>query len=163
MKGIASLAGVMLAVGALSGPGSGVAAAVTGSTATIYEQTVFGAAHQPAGGTFTAAGLPACASGTFSDRPVSFSPSGARLILDRTYTCVEGGNFSVRVALHLSVVDASGDQTVDGTWRITSSDGALTGLQGSGSGAGLNTGCSPVGSIFAQCIASSGTTTASIH
>lgn len=163
MKRISSLTGVLLAVGALAAFGAGAGTASVGATATIQEVTVFGTNHQPAVGTFTATGLPACASGSFNDKLVWFSPSGARLILDRTYTCAEGGSFSVRVGLHLSVVDASGNQAVDGSWRVTSSDGALTGLQGTGSTTGLNTGCAPVGSVFAPCVASSGTTTASIH
>jgi hypothetical protein len=48
------------------------------------EFTVFGAIHQPPVGTFIAPGLSGCTTGGFADNVVSFSPSGARLILDRT-------------------------------------------------------------------------------
>jgi hypothetical protein len=84
-------------------------------------------------------------------------------VVDRTYTCTEGGSFTVRLGLHLSAVDASGEQQADSTWRIISTDGALTGLQGTGSGVGVGTGCGPIGAIFAECTGSTGTTTASIH
>jgi hypothetical protein len=84
-------------------------------------------------------------------------------VVDRTYTCSEGGSFTVRLGLHLSTVDAAGEQTSDSTWRIISTDGALTGLQGTGSGYGVATGCAPIGETFAECAAATSTTTASIH
>lgn len=163
MKKIWSGAWALLAVGALAAVLAGTGAATPGNTATISEVTVFNNPHQPPTGTFTASGLPGCASGTFSDQLVSFNPSGARLVLDRTYTCSEGGSFTARVGLHLSTVDASGEQQADSTWRIISTDGALIGLQGTGSGSGVSTGCAPIGAIFAECAASTSTTTASIH
>jgi hypothetical protein len=163
MKKIWSGALALLAVGALAAILAGAGAATPGDTATIQEATVFNCCHQPPTGTFSASGLPGCSSGTSADQVVSFSPSGARLVVDRTYTCTEGGSFTVRVGLHLSTVDASGEQAADSTWRIISTDGALSGLQGTGSGVGVATGCAPIGAIFAECAASTGTTTASIH
>jgi hypothetical protein len=153
---------VIVAV-ALASVLTGVGSADPGSTATIQEVSTFVTAHQPPTGTFTATGLPGCASGTTADQLVWFSPSGARLVVDRTYTCSEGGSFTVRLGLHLGVVDASGTQASDATWRIVSTVGALTGLQGSGSAVGVGTGCSPVGVVFAECTAGTSTVTASIH
>jgi hypothetical protein len=163
MKKIWSGALALLAVGVLAAIVAGPGTATPGQTATIQEVTVFGGPHQPPSGTFTASGLPGCTSGTFSDQLVWFSPSGARLVVDRTYTCSEGGSFTVRLGLHLSTVDAAGEQTSDSMWRIISTDGALTGLQGTGSGSGVGTGCAPIGVIFAECAGGMGTTTASIH
>lgn len=163
MKKIWSGAWALLAVGALAAVLAGTGAATPGNTATISEVTVFNNPHQPPTGTFTASGLPGCASGTFSDQLVSFNPSGARLVLDRTYTCDELGSFTSRVGLHISTVDASGQQVSDGTWRIVSTDGSLTGLQGTGSSSGVATGCAPIGEVFAECAAATGTTIASIH
>lgn len=163
MKKIWSGAWALLAVGALAAVLAGTGAATPGNTATISEVTVFNNPHQPPTGTFTASGLPGCASGTFSDQLVSFNPSGARLVLDRTYTCDELGSFTARVGLHISTVDASGQQVSDGTWRIVSTDGSLTGLQGTGSSSGVATGCAPIGEVFAECAAATGTTIASIH
>jgi hypothetical protein len=163
MKKIQSGASAVLAVCALAATLAAPGVATPGSTATIQEATVFNNPHQPPAGTFTASGLPGCDSGTTADQLVSFSPSGARLVLDRTYTCSGGGSFVARVALHVATVDASGEQFADGTWRIVSTDGALTGLQGTGSTSGTSTGCAPIGVIFAECAAASGTTTASIH
>jgi hypothetical protein len=163
MKKIWSGAWALLAVGALAAIMAGPGAATPGGTATIQEVSVSNGPHQPPTGTFTATGLPGCDSGTLADQLVWFSPSGARLMVDRTYTCSDGGSFIARVGLHLSTVDASGEQATDGTWRITSTDGALTGLQGTGSISGMGTGCAPIGAIFAECAGLTGTTTASIH
>jgi hypothetical protein len=143
----------------LAGGGS----ASVGSTATFSEVTVFGTNHQSPVGTFTTTGLPDCTSGTFSDQVVSFSPSGARVVVDRTYACAEGGTFVVRLALHVSPAAADGSQATSGTWRILSTDGALAGLQGETSVDAVNTGCAPVGAIFAECTAATGTFSVSLH
>jgi hypothetical protein len=142
---------------------AGTGTADPGSTVTIHEATTFTTGHQPPTGTFTATGLPGCASGTSGDHLVRFSPSGPRLVVDRTYTCTGGSSFTVRLGLHLGVVDASGTQLSDATWRIVSTTGALTGLQGSGSAVGVGTGCAPVGEVFAECTGGTSTVTASIH
>ena len=163
MKKIWSGALALLTVGALAAILAGAATATPGDTATIQEVTVSNGPHQPPTGTFTASGLPGCDSGTLADQLEWFSPSGARLVVDRTYTCSGGGSFTARVGLHLSTVDASGEQPTDSTWRIISTDGALTGLQGTGSGSGVATGCAPIGETFVECAAATGTTTASIH
>jgi hypothetical protein len=163
MKRIWSGALALLAVGALAGVTAATGTATPGTTATIQEVTVSNGPHQPPTGTFIASGLPGCTSGTLADHLVWFSPSGARLVVDRTYTCTEGGSFTARLGIHLSTVDASGGQPSDGTWRIISTDGALAGLQGTGSGSGMGTGCAPIGVVFAECAGSIGTTTASIH
>jgi hypothetical protein len=163
MKKIWGGAWALITVGALAAILASAGMATPGVTATIQEVTVSNGPHQPPTGTFTASGLPGCTSGTLADQLVWFSPSGARLVVDRTYTCSEGGSFTARLGLHLSTVDASGDQPTDGTWRIISTAGALTGLQGTGSGIGVGTGCAPIGAIFAECAGSTGTTTASIH
>jgi hypothetical protein len=163
MKRIWSGALALLAVGALAGVTAATGTATPGTTATIQEVTVSNGPHQPPTGTFIASGLPGCTSGTLADQLVWFSPSGARLVVDRTYTCAEGGSFTARLGIHLSTVDALGEQPSDGTWRIISTDGALSGLQGTGSGSGMGIGCAPTGVIFAECAGSIGTTTASIH
>ena len=163
MERVRHVVGAMLVAGALAASLAGVGNADPGGTATIQEVTTFAGSHQPPTGTFTATGLPGCSAGTLGDQLVSFSPSGARVVVDRTYTCAEGGSFVARLALHLGVVDASGRQATDGTWRIVSTSGALTGLQGTGSTGGVNTGCSPVGVVFAECLTSTSTTSALIH
>jgi hypothetical protein len=153
---------VLLAAG-LAGLGGSGAAAAEPAPAVFQEYTVFGGLHQPPAGTFLATGLPGCISGTFADQLVSFSPSGARLVLDRTYSCDAGGTLTARVALHLAPIDADGQQAADGTWRIIAAGGAQAGLQGSGTAIGTNSGCTPVGSIFGACTTATGTVTASIH
>jgi hypothetical protein len=153
----------LIVAGALAASLAGAGSADPGSTVTIHEVSTFTTSHQPPTGTFTATGLPVCATGTSGDQLVWFSPSGARLVVDRTYTCTEGGPFTVRLGLHLGVVDASGTQASDATWRIVSTAGALTGLQGSGTAVGVGTGCSPVGVVFAECTGGTSTVTASIH
>src|SRR5205085_9565233 len=148
MKRIWRGALALLAVGALAAILTAAGAATPGETATIQEVGVSNGPHQPLTGTFTASGLPGCDSGTWADQLEWFSPSGARLVVDETYTCSGGGSFAARLGLHLSAVDASGEQASDGTWRITSADGALTGLQGTGSTSGAAIGCAPIGVIF---------------
>ena len=163
MKRARQAAAALIVAVALASVLAGIGSADPGSTVTIQEVSTFAGSHQPPTGTFTAAGLPGCASGTSGDQLVWFSPSGARLVVDRTYTCAEGGSFTVRLGLHLGVVDASGTQASDATWRIVSTAGALTGLQGSGSAVGIGTGCSPIGVVFAECTGGTSTVTASIH
>jgi hypothetical protein len=143
--------------------GGSRAAAATPVAVMIQEFTVFGAIHQPPVGTFIASGLSGCTTGGFADNVVSFSRSGARLILDRTYSCDAGGTITARVALHLAPIDANGHQASDGTWRIISAAGAEAGLQGSGTDTGVSSGCTPMGSVFGACATASGTVTASIH
>jgi hypothetical protein len=163
MKRATQAAVVLIVAVALASILTGVGSADPGSTATIHEVSTFIGNHQPPTGTFTATGLPACATGTSADQLVWFSPSGARLVVDRTYTCTDGGSFTVRLGLHLGVVDASGTQASDATWRIVSTADALTGLQGSGSAVGVGTGCSPVGAVFAECTGGTSVVTAAIH
>ena len=124
---------------------------------------VFGGPHQPPSGAFTASGLPGCSSGTFSDQVISFSPSGARIKLARTYACAGGGSVTARVALHLAVVDATGSQAATGRWRILSSDGLRPAPAGSGSVVGENTGCAPVGVVMAECVLGTGTVSGTVH
>ena len=140
-----------------------VAAASPPAAVTIHELTVFGGPHQPPSGTFTASGLRGCSSGTFSDQLISFSPSGARIKLARTYACAGGGSLTARAALRLAAVDASGTQAVTGRWRIVSADGLHPAPAGSGSIVGENTGCAPIGAIFAECADGTGTVSASVH
>jgi hypothetical protein len=158
----ALFAAVLLAA-VLAALGGSRAAAATPAAVMIQEFTVFGAIHQPPVGTFIASGLSGCTTGGFADNVVSFSPSGARLILDQTYSCDAGGTITARVALHLAPIDADGHQAVNGTWRIISAAGAQAGLQGSGTDTGVNSGCTPVGSVFGACTTATGTVTASIH
>jgi hypothetical protein len=158
-----ALFAAVLLVAVLAALGGSRAAAAAPTSVVFQEFTVFGAIHVPPVGTFVASGLPGCTTGTFADQPVAFSPSGARLFLDRTYSCDAGGTLTARVALHLAPIDANGHQTSDGTWRIISAEGALTGLQGSGTDTGVSSGCTPTGSIFGACTTATGTVTASIH
>jgi hypothetical protein len=161
--GVSALVAAALLTAIVAGLGGTRAAAAEPTAVVIQESTVFGAIHQPPVGTFVASGLPGCATGTFADQLVSFSPSGARLILDRTYACDAGGTVTARVALHLATIDANGQQATDGSWRIIAADGAQLGLRGSGTDAAVSSGCTPVGSIFGGCTTATGTTTASIH
>jgi hypothetical protein len=147
----------------LAALGGSRAAAATPAAVVIQEFTVFGAIHEPPVGTFIASGLSGCATGGFADNVVAFSPSGARLVLDRTYSCDAGGTITARVALHLAPIDADGDQATNGTWRIISAAGAQAGLQGSGMDVGVSSGCTPVGSVFGACTTATGTVTAAIH
>jgi hypothetical protein len=163
MKSVLRAAGSLLAAGVLAATVAGIGAASPGSDATFSEVSTFVGNHQPPAGVFTVTGVAGCASGTFGDQLVSFNPSGARVVLLRTYACAEGGTFVARVALHLSVVDASGAQAADGTWRIVSTDGALAGFQGETPVTGVNTGCAPVGEIFAECLTGAETFTVSLH
>jgi hypothetical protein len=161
--GGALFAAVLLAA-VLAALGGSQAAAATPAAVTIQEFTVFGAIHEPPVGTFIASGLSGCTTGGFVDNVVSFSPSGARLILDRTYSCDAGGTITARVALHLAPIDADGHQASNGTWRIVSADGvAQAGLQGSGTDTGVSSGCTPAGSVFGACTTATGTVTAAIH
>lgn len=155
-------AAVLLAA-VLAGFGGSSAAGAAPTAILIQEYTVFGAIHEPPAGTFVASGLAGCTSGTFADQLVSFSPSGARLVLDRTYSCDAGGILTARVALHLAPIDADGQQAADGAWRIIAAAGAQAGLQGSGTDTGISSGCTPVGSIFGACTTATGTVTAFIH
>ncbi len=158
----ALFAAVLLAA-VLAGFGGSRAAAAEPAPILIQEYTVFGALHQPPVGTFSATGLSGCTGGTFADQVVSFSPSGARLVLDRTYSCDAGGTLTARVALHLAPIDVDGQQAADSTWRIIAADGTQAGLRGSGTGTGISSGCTPVGSIFGACTTATGTVTAFIH
>ncbi|MGI8868925.1 MAG: hypothetical protein ACR2F6_08770 [Mycobacteriales bacterium] len=108
--------------------------------------------HTPPTGTFEATGLTGCPSGTYADSLVYFTPNGTRVVVDETYTCLDGATFTARVALHIAPTAPDGTQTAEGTWRIVSSD---TGLAGSGNLSGLATGCSPVGAVFAECTGAS--------
>jgi hypothetical protein len=161
--GAGALVAAALLAAVLSGLGGTRAAAAEPTSVVIQESTVFGAIHEPPVGTFVASALPGCTTGTFADQLVSFSPSGARLVLDRTYACDAGGTVTARVALHLATIDANGQQAADGSWRIISADGAQAGLQGSGTATGVSSGCSPSGSIFGACTTATGTVTASIR
>jgi hypothetical protein len=162
-RGVSALVAAASLTAVFAGLGGTWAVAAEPTSLVIQESTVFGAIHEPPVGTFVASGLPGCATGTFADQPISFSPSGARLILDRTYACDAGGTVTARVALHLATIDAQGQQDADGSWRIIAANGAQTGLQGSGTGTGISSGCTPIGSIFGACTTATGTVTASIH
>lgn len=109
--------------------------------------------HTPPTGTFQATGLAGCPSGTYTDSLVSFTPPGTRVVVDETYTCPGGAIFTARLALHVAVTAPDGTQAVDGMWRIVASD---SGLAGSADLTGQNTGCSPVGAVFAECTGGSG-------
>jgi hypothetical protein len=109
--------------------------------------------HTPPTGTFEAVGLAGCPSGTYADSLVYFTPPGTRVVVDETYSCVGGATFTARMALHIAATAPDGTQAAEGSWRIVASD---TGLAGSGDLSGLSTGCSPIGAVFADCIASTG-------
>src|SRR3954469_13104758 len=155
------LATAVVAISAVGGAAR--AAASAPASAVIQEVTTFGGLHEPPSGTFIATGLDGCMAGSFSDQVVSFSPSGARVLLDRTYSCDDGASLTARVALHLGTTDAAGNQTANGSWRIVSATGALADVTGSGSESGGNSGCTPVGAVFGTCATGTGTTIASIH
>ena len=159
--GAGTVVGMLVAI--VAGVGGGTAVAAQPTPAVIQELSMFVGGHQGPVGAFTASGIPGCTSGSFSDQLVSFSPSGARLVLDRTYVCDDGDTLTARAALHLGIVDAAGLQTGDGSWRIVGATGTLADLAGSGSGTGLNSGCSPVGTAFAECTTGASTITASLH
>jgi hypothetical protein len=134
---------------------TGVAAA-QGAQPTFVVTTVQDAVHPPhtpPTGTFEAVGLAGCPSGTYADSLVYFTPPGTRVVVDETYSCVGGATFTARMALHIAATAPDGTQAAEGSWRIVASD---TGLAGSGDLSGLSTGCSPIGAVFADCIASTG-------
>jgi hypothetical protein len=150
MRRLAITSTVMLAASvALTGS---MAAYAAPPPLVITTQITFHPDHNPASATFTASGLPGCPSGTSTDSVVSFNPQGTRLVLDEHDTCLNGSTFTARVALHVAEVAPDGTQASDGTWRIIASD---SGLAGSGDLIGVNTGCAPVGTIFAACTAGS--------
>jgi hypothetical protein len=104
--------------------------------------------HTPPTGTFTASGLPGCSGGTYVDSLVYFTPQGNRVVVDENYTCLEGGTFTARMALHTGVIAPDGTQAIYGAWRVVAAD---NGIAGSGDLASVATGCSPVGAIFGDC------------
>lgn len=109
--------------------------------------------HTPPTGTFTATGLADCPAGTYADSLVSFTPDGARVVVDETYSCTGGVTFTARMALHIAPTAPDNTQAAWGTWRMLHSD---SGLAGSGQLSGLGTGCSPIGAVFAECTGASG-------
>ena len=132
------------------------ATAAHGAQPTFVVTTVQDAVHPPhtpPTGTFEAVGLAGCASGTYADSLVYFTPPGTRVVVDETYSCLGGATFTARMALHIDATAPDGTQAATGTWRIVASD---TGLAGSGDVSGLFTGCSPVGAVFAECTGSTG-------
>jgi hypothetical protein len=159
--GAGTVVGMLVALGA--GLGGATALAAQPTPATIQEASAFVGGHQGPVGTFTASGIAGCTGGSFSDKLVSFIPSGARPVVHRTYVCDDGDTFTARVALHLGTIDAAGNQTAEGTWRIIAATGGLADLAGSGSTAGLNSGCSPVGTALGECATGVGTVTASVQ
>lgn len=160
--GAGTMIGMLVAV--VAGLGGGATAAAAQPTpAVIHTLTTFVGEHQPPVASFTASGIPGCTSGSSSDKLVSFNPSGTRLVIDSTYVCDSGDTLTARVALHLGTIDAAGNQTADGTWRIIAATGSLADLAGSGSTTGLNSGCSPVGTALGECATGAGTVSARVQ
>jgi hypothetical protein len=139
--------------------GAGVPTAVT-----LQESVTFGDGHTRPVGVFTASGLPQCASGSFDDHLVNFNHGGHTLVIDRVYTCGGGtGSFVARMVLHISPPDENGDAPVGGEWTILDGSGALAGAHGAGTTNGVNSGCAPIGSLFAMCQTGVSTVVASVH
>ncbi len=160
--GAGTMVGMLVAIVAGLG-GATTAAAAQPTPIVIHTVTTFGGNHQPPVGSFTASGIPGCTSGSSSDQLISFNPSGTRLVIDTTYVCDSGDTLTARIAVHPGTVDAAGNQTGDGTWRIVAATGSLADLAGSGSTTGLNSGCSPVGTALAECATGAGTVSAWVH
>ena len=130
--------------------------AAQGAPAPLFMTTVQDAVHPPhtpPTGTFVATGIPGCPSGTYADSLVYFTPNGTRVVVDETYSCLGGGMFTARVALHIAPTAPDGSQLAEGTWRIVA---ANTGLAASGVLTGVATGCSPIGAVFAECTGATG-------
>jgi hypothetical protein len=149
------------AVGLLAASPSGAAVP---TPVTLHESITFGGGHTPPVGVFTAEGLPQCSSGTFGDHLVNFNFGGRLLVVDRSYAC-EGrtGSFIARMALHIVPPDEDGVARISGEWTILDASGALAGLHGTGTTNGVNSGCAPIGSYFANCQTGVSTVAASIN
>jgi hypothetical protein len=141
-----------LTIAALAGAALVAPAGAASTRFVLHESVAFNGGNPV--GTFKATGIPGCVSGTFADRLVTFSATGANLVVDRAYTCSHrGGTFTAKMALHLSVVDHAGKQTVRGSWTIIRSSGALHGLHATGLESSVANGCTPVGTALAKCSA----------
>jgi hypothetical protein len=143
------------AVGLLAMP---AADASVPTPVTFHESVVFGTDHPPVGA-FTADGLPQCASGSFRDHLNNFNFGGHTLVVDRIYTCDGGSQFLARMVLHTQPADADGVATVDGEWTILKGTGDMAAVQGAGTTAAVNSGCTPDG----RCEAGVSTVVASVH
>jgi hypothetical protein len=143
------------AVGLLAMP---AAQASEPTPVTLHESVVFGTGHPPFG-TFTADGLPQCASGSLRDHLVNFNFGGNTLLVDRIYTCDGGSQFLARMVLHTQPVNADGVATVGGEWTILKATGDLAGIHGTGTTAAVNSGCTPDG----FCLTGVSTVVASIN
>jgi hypothetical protein len=101
--------------------------------------------------TFTATGLPGCASGTLGDRMLTFNASFTHIHVERTYTCAGGGGgFRALLVLTIQPGGAPGTETVSGRWVVDDRSGALAGLRGSGAVEGANGGGSGTGTVEAR-------------
>jgi hypothetical protein len=73
------------------------------------------------------------------------------------------GSFIARMVLHISPPDENGDASIGGEWTILDGSGALTAAHGTGTTNGVNSGCAPIGSLFAMCQTGVSTVVASVN
>ena len=144
--------------------GASPAGAAVPAPVTLHESITFGTDHTPPVGVFTAEGLRQCSSGTFGDHLVNFNFGGRTLVVDRAYTCDGGAaGFTARMVLHNAPVDENGEASIDGQWAIIDGSGTLATAHGTGATNGINSGCTPIGSLFFSCQTGVSTVVASIN
>jgi hypothetical protein len=127
---------------------------------TMHTRTTFHPNHVPATGTFisTGPGSP-CSSGTFADQPVRPITNG--LVLNETFSCAHGTKaVEIRDTIHFEKVASDGSQASTDTWRAVNLG---DGMNGSGHGKGVATGCTPVGSTYATCVRAVGVLTGRLN
>jgi hypothetical protein len=112
----------------------------------MHIRTIFHPNHVPATGTFTSTGGGSlCSSGTIADQPVQPITNG--LVLNETFTCAHSTKaVEIRDTIHFEKIASDGSQASTDTWRAVNLG---DGMNGSGRGKGVATGCTPVGSTFA--------------
>jgi hypothetical protein len=138
---------VAVLAAALTTPATVAAAPAT--EISLSESIVF-PGNAPPHGTFTAAGLPGCSSGTLVDDLKSFNASFTHILVERTYAC-DGGiaSFTALLVLTIEPGTAPGTEAVSGRWIVSRGEGALGGLRGAGVTQGQNAGGSGAGTVEA--------------
>jgi hypothetical protein len=143
---------------------TGAAANGTSRLVTVHETELFSSGGGvPPHGSFVATGLAGCDKGTFTDNLLATRDAGRTAIVERRYSCHGGAGMTATTTIRTSQpVDAAGHSISTATWKIVSGSGALASADGSGVGAGVASGCSPVGSFAPTCKRASGVTYAVI-
>jgi hypothetical protein len=113
---------------------------------------------EPPLGTFTLSGLGGCESGTFVDQLVTANSGFTHIVVQRHYTCADGGGaFTAQLVLTIESDFATATETISVNWVIRDGTGALETLRGAGSGSGSNVNCNP------RCTGGTSTVQAIVH